>query len=228
MAIVKLGVLAAGISGKIGGVVFANTKQALVVRPTPVTRHKTSDFLLKSQNQLSRVRRAWATLTTEQQLAWNTEAANLSSTNRLGQTRPRTGFQYFVLTNMTVFPGLPAILDDPPGLGALIPPINPSVVFSVSTGLLVTIDNPIAPALLQIQVYGWPFWVNHDTNAVPRLVFLDERAGTSDPVGDNVITEWEDHFGPVQLGQRYAVGLKARRNSNPFLPMFVFRGTVVA
>lgn len=228
MAIVKLGPIVSGISGKVGTVVFANAKQALVLRPTPRTRRKSSNFLLRSQGFMSNIRRRWATLTDLQQNAWRTAAAELASTNRLGQSRPRNGFQYFVMTNKVVFPGPKTIIEDPPSpdIGTL--PVNPTVEFSASVGLLVTIDNPGSPSFLQMQVYGWPFWVDHDTNAVARLVFLDERSASAEKVVDNVIGEWEQHFGPVQIGQRFAVGLKSRLNANPFLPIFIFRGTVVA
>lgn len=228
MAIVKLGPIVSGISGKVGTVVFANAKQALVLRPTPVTRRKTSDFLLRSQGFMSRIRRHWPTLTTLQQNAWRTAAAALSSANRIGQARPRTGFQYFVLTNKVVFPGLPSIIDNPPTLGTLESPINPVVSYSVADGLEVSVDNPESPSFLQMQVYGWPFWVNHDTNSIPRLVFLDERSGSGDPIQDDVTSEWEEHFGGVQIGQRYAIGLKAWGSVNPFHPTFIFRGAVVA
>lgn len=228
MAIVKLGPIVSGISGKVGTVVFINAKQGLVLRPTPVTRHKTSDFLLRSQGRLSALRRHWATLTTLQQDTWRTAAATLSSTNRIGHTRPRTGFQYFILTNKIVFPGAPGIVDIPFKLRDLESPINPLIVFSLTTGLSIIVDNPASPAGMFLQVYGWPFWVNHDTKSVPRFVFLDERGSSTDPMGDTVTPEWEDHFGPVQLGQRYAIGIKAWNAPNPFHPMFVFRGTVLA
>lgn len=228
MAIVRLGPIVAGISGKVGNVVFVNGRSGLVVRPAPITVRKTSDFLLRAQGHLSAVRRRWATLTEAQRLAWCAAAAGLPSTSRLGQTRPRSGFQYFVLTNTHVFLTAPEILPFPP-----IPDVrdntgDPTCVFSVSSGLDITVFSGGAPLILRIEIFGWPFWVNHDTNSVARFVFLSEHDIPPGGLAVNVTSDWEEHFGPVQLGQRYACATVVRFSAYPFVPKTIFRQTVVA
>lgn len=228
MAIFRTGAITGAISGALGGVVFVVSSKSNVVRHRPPPRHRTSPFLARSKARMANLQKFWSELTTLQQDAWNTAARDINTTNRLGQASPMNGFQYYIMTNKTAFPGAFAEVDTPPTLQPEDTPINPSATFSVASGFDVSIDNPGAPSFLQIQVYGWPFWVDHDTNDVARFVFLDERSASSDPVVDDVRQEWIDHFGDMTLGQRFAVGLKSRGSASPFAQMAVIRGTVVA
>lgn len=228
MAIVKLGPIVSGISGKVGTVVFANAKHALVLRPTPVTRRKSSGFLLASQNFMSRIRRRWATLTDEQQNTWRTAAATLSSTNRIGQTRPMSGFQYFVMTNKTADPELLTIFLFPQNLQDEDFAINPAATFSASGAYTVQMDNPFITTFLRMHAYGWPFWRTTKSKDVPRLVYLASFSSDADPVTFNVRTAWIEHFGALQEGQQYAIGIKSQFTSSPFAPTTVLRQTVTA
>ncbi len=228
MAIYRTGPLAGSISGAIGGVVFVEAKGSKVVRHRPVKLHQRGPFVKRSRAFLSNVVRHWATMTSLQRDAWNTAAGNINSTNRLGQASPMLGFNYFVKTNTVAFPGARAIVEVPQTLTARDLAINPAAAFDVVTGFDVQIDNPDSPSFLQIQVYGWPSWVDHHPFAATRLVFLDERSASADPVQDNIRPEWIDHFGDMVAGQRFTVGIKARASASPFNPMTIIQGIVTA
>ncbi len=228
MAIIRTGSIVGDISGTVGSVVFVTGGRSTVVRPRPVTRHKSSRFLARTKSRMQVLRNHWSTLTTLQQDLWRTAAGDINRTNVLGQSSPMSGFSYFIMTSRVVFPGTFSIVDEPAALRARDTPVNPRVDFSVSIGFDVFIDNPSAPLPLQIQVYGWPFWIDHPTRSVPRLVFLDERTALTDPVADNVRPEWIDHFGNMVEGQRFTVGLKARDGASPFNPIAIIQSTVTA
>lgn len=228
MAIYTPGPLAAAISGKVGSVVFVNSKRARTVRPVPTKLAKSSPFLARSRVWLSNVRRQWSTLTAPQQDAWSSAAAEIPRTNRLGQTSPLTGFTYYVMTHTSVFLDPRQFIVAPPTPSVLDEVVSPTCAFSVASGLDVSVDGAPGPLLKRLQVYGWPFWFSHTTNNIARLVFLAERNVPPAGLSVDLTPEWESHFGPVQLGQRYSCVIKARFSASPFAPSVEFRQTVVA
>lgn len=228
MAIFTTGPIVAGVSGKVGSVVFVNSKRSRTLRPAPLKLHDSSPFTARSKTWLSNVRRQWSVIPTAEQNAWRAAAAEILRTNRLGQKAPISGFEYFVMTHTRVFVGPREFLEGPP-----IPDVrdntgSPTCVFSISTGLEITADNAFGPLLLRLQVYGWPFWVDHDTKALARFVFLDEFTLNPGLISFDLTTQWEQHFGTVQLGQRFACATKVRFSASPFVPMTIFRQEIIA
>ncbi len=228
MAIIRLGPIASGISGALGGVVFVNTKRSTVVRPRPAPRHKSSPFLARSKARMQSLRNFWSTLTALQQDAWRTAAADINRTNALGQSSPLSGFGYFIMTNKTAFPGFFETFPFPANLLPQDVAVNPAASFSAAAAYTVQIDNPVALTFLRLYAYGWPFWRDTPSRDVARLVFIRETTSDSDPVTMDIKTEWLQHFGPLQEGQRYAVGIKSQFSHSPFVHMTVLRQTVSA
>ncbi|KKM73427.1 hypothetical protein LCGC14_1410640 [marine sediment metagenome] len=228
MAIIRTGPLVGGISGKIGGVVFVNARRGLVARPAPRVTRPSSPFLQRSKARMHNLRRHWATLTALQQDLWNTAARDVLSTNRIGLSSPMTGFTYFIKTNKVAFPGTFSIVDEPESLLSRDTPVSPFAAFSAAGAYSVGIANPFTPATLQIQVYGWPFWVDHPTKSVARLVFLKEASEFGLTIVIALNPEWLAHFGPLAEGQRFSVGIKARVSASPFNPLTTIRGVVAA
>ncbi len=228
MAIIRLGPIVSAISGTVGSVVFIAGGRSTVARLRPVTLFKTSPFLARSKVRMQNLQRHWSTLTTLQKDAWQTAANDINQTNSLGQASPMNGFQFFIMTNKVVFPAVFSILEEPAVLQPFDVVDSPAVSFSAAGAYDVQIANPIAPFFLRLQVYGWPFWRTTISKEVARLVFIAELNAFSDPVVLNVRTAWLEHFGPLQEGQRFAVGIKARTGSSPFNHMSVLRDTVGA
>lgn len=228
MAIIRTGPIASDISGTIGSVVFVAGGRSTVARPRPIQRTKTSPFLARTKSRMQLIRNHWSTLTTLQQDLWRTAANDIQRSNRLGQASALSGFTYFVMTNRVAFPGAFQIVDEPSALTRRDTPLDPTVAFSASGTFAVQIRIPLPLVLLGLQVYGWPFWVDHATRDVARLVFLVERFQLADPITHDVRPTWIEHFGDMVQGQRFAVGIKARQSNSPFNPLVIIQDTVSA
>lgn len=226
MAIVRLGPIVSGISGKVANVVFVNAKRSLVLRPSPVTVHKTSNFLSESRVRLQNIRTAWATLSDLQQSAWNTLANDTPSKNTLGLSSPMRGFQLFVRTNMHLRRNPDTIFEDAPTVSIGPTPRGIGAAFSSSGNFTVNGQPPNGFGLAFFYIYGWPFWVNHDTNSVARLVFLRLQGATS--LNHDIRTEWEQHFGTMVEGQRFAIGIATEVGNTPRSVLIPIRSTVTA
>ncbi len=87
------------ISGKIGGSVFAFNKGGLYVRNAgkPTNPQTAKQTALRSI--FGFVTQLWGTLTEEQVKAWKDFAALNPKTDRMGDSRPQTGFNAFVGVN---------------------------------------------------------------------------------------------------------------------------------
>jgi hypothetical protein len=97
MATVKLSVFARALSGKVGNVVFANTKEGTVMRERETPRNPNTQAQQSVRAAFRRVTQQWRSLTTAQAGAWNAWAA------RWRQEQPTTdevfnltGFNWFV------------------------------------------------------------------------------------------------------------------------------------
>ena len=228
MAIYRTGALAGAISGTVGGVTFVTGGKSNVVRPRPITLHKTSPFLARSRARMHNLQNFWSTLTTLEQAAWNTAAHEILSTNTLGARSPMNGFQYFILTNKKAFPGFYETFPFPATLSPLDFAVDPAAAFSAAGAYNVQIDNPTAMTFLRLVVRGWPFDRSTVSRDVARLVFIQEITSDADPIVLNVRTAWIEHFGALQEGQRFAVGLTSQFTHSPFAPMTVLRQAVSA
>ncbi len=78
MAKVRTGLLAPGVSGRVGGVVFAQTPQGTVLRERPVRRSKPTGAMQTSMRRMTRVAAVFRTLSAEQAQAWRNYARTLN------------------------------------------------------------------------------------------------------------------------------------------------------
>lgn len=228
MAIVRLGPIVSAISGSVGSVVFIAGGRSTVARLRPVTVENTSSYALRSKVHMANIRRYWSTMTDLQKQTWTTAGHDIPQTNALGVSSPMTGFNYFVMTNKTVSPADHTIWPFPAELDERDFAVNPAATFSVSGSYTVQFDNPYPTTGLGLKAYGWPFWRTTKSKDVARLVFIAEWASFSDPVTVDIKSQWLEHFGPLQEGQRYAVGIKCQFNHTPFAPITVLRQAALA
>lgn len=226
MAIVKLGPIVSGISGKVGTVVFANAKQGLIIRPTPIRRAASSPFLSEARVRLQNIRITWSTLTAAQQASWNTLAKTTYTPNRIGQSSPMSAFHLFVRTNMQLRRNHDAIFADAPNLAVGPTPRTVAAAFSASGDFTINAQPPPGFGSAIFYAYGWPFWVNHDTRSSPRLVFLRRQAAPS--IGLDVRAEWEQHFGTMVEGQRFVIAVATEVGNAPRSTQVIVRSAVTA
>ncbi len=228
MAIVRLGPIVSAISGALGSVVFVAGGRSTVARLRPLTIDKSTSFSLRQDGRMANLRRYWSTMTDLQKERWNTDAHDIPQTNALGVASPMSGFNYFIMTNKKAFPDIFTTFPFPAALEQKDFVVNPAASFSASGAYTVEADNPWTPGILRIRAYGWPFWRTTKSKEVARLVYLASWSATTDPITFNVRTAWLEHFGPLQEGQRYAIGIKSQFSHSPFAPTTVLRQTVAA
>ena len=224
MAIIRLGPIVSGISGALGGLVFVSGKNGTVVRPRPQPIHKRGPFVLAARARLYNIRRHWSTLTTLQQDSWRAAAVDFNTSNALGLSSPIGGFQLFVKINAELRSPSDDIFDDPTSDLSGLPPRTVGAAFSAAGAFTAEAGPPFGFGTAIYRIYGWPFWVDHDTKSKVRLVFLKRKAAPS--LSEDVRTEWETHFGTMVEGQRFALGVSAEVANQPRSQILVVRGTV--
>ncbi len=100
MAIITAGALAGGISGNLGSINFASTSAGFVARTRPAHTNKKTQKQLFRQARYALFVTQWRALSSNNKQSWNTQAAQVPFTNRLGQTFYLSGFQYFMTTRL--------------------------------------------------------------------------------------------------------------------------------
>lgn len=120
MALVKYGAGIVQMSGSIAGDVHARNRFGNYIRPRtkPVNPH--SERQEAARTVLSFLAEYWHTeLDDDQRGLWNTYAAAVGMTNRLGETIHLTGFNHFIRTNTAAMDAKFGILPDAPAIGSL-------------------------------------------------------------------------------------------------------------
>lgn len=227
MAIIRPGPLAGAISGKLGGLVFVAGQGTPFVRPRPAPRNKDLKFLGPVRSYMGRLVNAWRAFDDEAKATWRTAAILVITTNRLGTSKPMTGFQYFIHANMISIPSRNAIFTIPPPPAFINPPQSSSIAFSAAGNYVVNAVKPVGIPVAIYHIFGWPFWTNQRPGDIPRPVFL-KSISTPSPLAQNIRPEWEDHFGSLQEGQFFFCRLKVRSNVNPVSFVIDFLETVAA
>ena len=225
MAIFTSGTIVGTISGAVGGQVFVSGGRSQVVRPRPAARSRTTPPLAASRAAMFNVRRAWSGLTEAEQLTWTTIATGILRTNRLGQSSPLSGFELFVKSNLELRLASSSFLDAADAQGASGAPRSVSSTFKVSTTFLVTAQPPEGFGTAIFFVYGWPYWVDHDTKSPPRLRFLATTGAAS--LSLDVKALWEALWGPMVDTQRYVIGVAAQVGGRRRSQIILDRGTVI-
>lgn len=152
MALIKLGGGVADIRGSIGGTVFSRGRYGAIARNRTIPVDPASSKQVKIRSIASVVRNAWfSTLTAAQRAAWDTYAAGVQMTNRLGETINLTGWNHFCRSNMSVlYNDLTLIANGPTTLA--LPEKDESIAVSASA----------ATQLLSISFDEDSAWVDED------------------------------------------------------------------
>lgn len=208
MAIVRLGSLASGISGAVGGLVFVSGKNGTVVRPRPAPSRPTSDILDSARARVYNIRRHWSSLSSLQQDAWRTAAVDTLITNALGLTSSISGFALFVRVNARDRSFSSDIREEPTTVAGAEPSADLGASFSVAGDYDITGVAQLFPPSQSFFLYGWPFARDTPSRDVARLRFL--KSVFNPGPSTDVKSEWIALFGALQVGQQFAVGSAAR------------------
>lgn len=120
MAIARTSSLIGAISGSVGAVTFANTRQGLVVKQRPQKINQRTDRQLHARAAFLRTVKHWRQLPHTARMQYANVAANTPHTNRLGVTSRLSPFQFFLHKQvMTAFWGYPYWTGPPPAAHVL-------------------------------------------------------------------------------------------------------------
>lgn len=101
MAKIRVSILVQAVSGAIGGNIFRQTRNGLVLATRPRARKFLSQTQLANRARFQFIRAYYFhTLTDAQRVQWTTVASQIPLTDRVGVTRFLTGLQLFVKQSM--------------------------------------------------------------------------------------------------------------------------------
>ena len=145
MALVLYGGVAVQVSGSIAGNTHARNRFGNYIRPRTKPVDPATARQLAARTRMSFLTEEWGdTLTAAQRLAWETYAAAIAMSNRLGQTIHPTGFNHFFRANSIALQvGAPVVADGPTTL--LLPNADPdfSVALSAASGITITFGDTL-------------------------------------------------------------------------------------
>lgn len=100
MGLIKLGFGVAGISGKIGGSVFAKNKGGNYARSWTKPTNPQTERQIAQRAKLSTTSNAWKNLTQAQRAGWDESAKTRTVLNRFGEVKQLSGFQVYQRQNL--------------------------------------------------------------------------------------------------------------------------------
>ena len=226
MAVFRNGALVGAISGTVGGLTFVAGRGSPVVRPSGTYLNRSQPITAHRRSQMSQLRQEWGDLTDAQRAGWRTAAAQVASTNALGVRTIKSGFNYFIGTNLQQMRS-PLFFQLDPWPEPLTPPLPGfTAVFSVSGTYQVTTTGAASPADTIFYVFGYPYFRTTPTRAPSRPRQIDSGVGTS--FSKDIKTAWTGDFGPLRVGQYFAVRMTRQFVDAPRSSQLEIRGFAVA
>ncbi len=146
MALVKFGAGVLGISGSIGGTVFAKNRSGSYIRQRTIPVNPNSPRQVQARSNIQALTQAWnAALTSVQRAAWGLYADSVNVLNRLGETISLSGYNMFIRSNACLLGAGQSRVDDAPTIFELAAS-DPSFSVAISEATqnaLVTFDNTL-------------------------------------------------------------------------------------
>lgn len=144
MGLVKFGGGIVGISGSIGGTVFARNRYGNYARSRTKPTNPATARQSKIRQAVADLTNAWSTtLSDAQRTAWGLYAASVSMLNRLGEPMNLSGFNHFVRSNAPLLQNDLPIVEDGPTTFEL-PEQDPTFAVGISEAtqlLSITFDD---------------------------------------------------------------------------------------
>lgn len=200
MAIARTGPLVQAISGQVGGVIFADTKRGAQLKKLPSQKRTPSATQLKRQADFARASQEWADSSTESKLHWNAIASHITTSNRLGQSRPmsgRTAWLRFYSTYYVAFADTPAALPV-----AASPPFHYAVTwFLDATHLEATIDFGSTTQSISTTLYAVRHYSTKSLKRVQYTKIFSVQLSESTPSYDWYATKMDDTIGMPAAGE---------------------------
>lgn len=191
MAICTGGPLAGVVSGKVGSVVFVQSRYGAVVRKTGIRVDRRTESQLAVRARYEQVVGWWSGLSEGQREAWRAAAAGETFPNRLGVARYLSGFGLFVKVHMERWPST-LLWSTPPRIMLRVPAPTAVGVTASAAGEVRVQWTHSYPAFVSAQVISGARSVSDKA----RTFFKGWRnlGGFGKPAGsyNEVITGWWD------------------------------------
>lgn len=222
MAIIQVGPIVQAISGRVGGVVFAQGHGGSTVRSRRARKNTWSPAAENQRRIILICQKWWATLDPEDKLPWNEAAARLNVVNRLGLRRRLSGRELFIRDGVIDFMWrggtyfyLPVYID-----------------FPTVAGLNMCMHDDL------VQV--WPAWGTWNVR-VDMMIYGARSSSVSgwrrrqfvwlkgtytypwSPAVD-ITSEWTSKLGLLPEGERFAIAVRWRKVSSVWSEPFYYEG----
>lgn len=146
MAIFRPGPLVSEIRGSVGGTTFSRNPAGQIIRQRSNPVNPNSSRQQTVRTVLATISNRWGNILTQAQRdAWDTYAAAVTMTNRLGDPFFLAGFQHYVRSNTAILQAGGIVVDDGPTVLSL-PSLDPTWFGAASllSGATIIFDNTMA------------------------------------------------------------------------------------
>lgn len=200
MAIARTGNIVGAISGNLGGVVFANTNQGLLVKHRPLKTNKRTTDQLRQRAQMQQLITLWKTLTAAEYLEWRVLAEQITTTNRLGVHSNLSPFRLFTFQNlMRLLVGAPTHTSPYP-IGPAQPCRVDSATFTAGGTYSITLDITEGWNSGTCLLYGYRPFRNFPTRGIRSWKWLGYRFFVNDTPED-IASLWDPVLGAPAAGE---------------------------
>ncbi len=207
MAIYRSSALVGSISGALGGVVFVAGAASPTVRHRPRSPGGASPNHAHQQSLFTQIQRTWRGLTTLNQTAFRTLAAQMPTHNRLGQSRPLSPFQFYVQYAWRHFQRVGTV---PTAVAAPLSsefPTSMSISADISSGTQIV--NTPAPLATSYEMLVYGATLNRDTPVATynnyRFLGYFSQSGVFPA---NITSAWDAQWPAVREDQIIAIHVK--------------------
>lgn len=203
MAIARASHLIGAISGNLGAVTFAQSRQGLLVKHRPLKTKTSTETRQSNQALFRHAQHLWTELTITQRVEWIIFAISRRQTNRLGVHSSPTPYNVFMSFNIThLFLG---------GLGFPSPPQwtpptetwRPVLTFTQGGPYTVHASDDALPYGTSVLVYGSRTMRNYLCHTTKTWTYIGRRQVNE----FDIQSQWDPILGPPITGEILSVRL---------------------
>jgi len=225
MAKIKLGAIVVGMSGKLGGHVFATNKGGAYMRTKTTPNNPQTSYQSAVRATFAQISSAWSSLTAAQRASWNSAVDSFKKTDIFGDLKVPTGKALHQRLNQNLLLKGSAILTLAP---------NPAEVLTATLTSIAVDDFDVfdvnfasTPASGSVLVYTTPSLSQGTEFVKNKLRYISTTntiaAGSLDIGADN-----KARHGAPTLGSKVFIGIRFMNAGGQVSPMQIVSTTVTA
>lgn len=207
MAIARTSHLIGAISGPLDSVIFANTRQGLLLKTRPLKINQRSEKQLARRALFQTVTNYWQNLDQEDYDAWRDAAADVTKTNRLGIKSQISPWQLFLQQNMLTLWANGDLSTTPIPNRQTVACIDATIAFTAGGAYNVTMVDPGGDQIIGIVYGARSYRTTPPVKWTPKTWTFVEFAGWSFGSTVDVSTDWDANIGAPVEDEMVAVKL---------------------